>query len=85
VEVVCHIKQLLKGETALIRITRRIHDNFFRQVTSLTLIVFTHTLVYASRWLQRSIERHNTQNMHWDLFVCQSLTSNCCVLLPGQV
>ncbi|XP_051575990.1 integrin alpha-10-like isoform X3 [Myxocyprinus asiaticus] len=31
VEVVCHLHQLLKGETALIRITRRIHDNFFRQ------------------------------------------------------
>ncbi|XP_052435407.1 integrin alpha-10 [Carassius gibelio] len=31
VEVVCHIQQLLKGQTALIRITRRIHDNFFRQ------------------------------------------------------
>ncbi|KAK1795305.1 hypothetical protein P4O66_010478, partial [Electrophorus voltai] len=31
VEVVCQIQQLLKGETALIRITRRVHDNFFRQ------------------------------------------------------
>ncbi|RXN28203.1 integrin alpha-10 [Labeo rohita] len=31
VEVVCHIQQLLKGETALVRITRRIQDNFFRQ------------------------------------------------------
>uniref|UniRef100_A0A4W4FSA9 VWFA domain-containing protein n=1 Tax=Electrophorus electricus TaxID=8005 RepID=A0A4W4FSA9_ELEEL len=32
VYVVCQIQQLLKGETALIRITRRVHDNFFRQV-----------------------------------------------------
>ncbi|XP_030640561.1 integrin alpha-10 [Chanos chanos] len=31
VEVVCHVQQLLKGETALIRMTRRVHDNFFRQ------------------------------------------------------
>ncbi|KAB5586999.1 hypothetical protein PHYPO_G00007920 [Pangasianodon hypophthalmus] len=31
VEVVCQIQQLLKGQTAVIRITRRVHDNFFRQ------------------------------------------------------
>ncbi|KAL7875280.1 hypothetical protein SRHO_G00062500 [Serrasalmus rhombeus] len=31
VEVVCEIQQLLKGQTAFIRITRRVHDNFFRQ------------------------------------------------------
>ncbi|XP_076826949.1 integrin alpha-10 [Brachyhypopomus gauderio] len=31
VEVVCQIQHLLKGESALIRITRRVHDNFFRQ------------------------------------------------------
>ncbi|XP_066539423.1 integrin alpha-10 isoform X2 [Hoplias malabaricus] len=31
VEVVCEIQQLLKGHTAFIRITRRVHDNFFRQ------------------------------------------------------
>uniref|UniRef100_W5KLR2 Integrin subunit alpha 10 n=1 Tax=Astyanax mexicanus TaxID=7994 RepID=W5KLR2_ASTMX len=30
-EVVCEIQQLLKGQTAFIRITRRVHDNFFRQ------------------------------------------------------
>ncbi|XP_036451970.1 integrin alpha-10 [Colossoma macropomum] len=30
-EVVCDIQQLLKGQTAFIRITRRVHDNFFRQ------------------------------------------------------
>ncbi|XP_058270253.1 integrin alpha-10 isoform X1 [Hemibagrus wyckioides] len=31
VEVMCQIQQLLKGQTAVIRITRRVHDNFFRQ------------------------------------------------------
>ncbi|XP_057195966.1 integrin alpha-10 isoform X3 [Triplophysa rosa] len=31
VEVMCNVQQLLKGEMAKIRITRRIHDNFFRQ------------------------------------------------------
>ncbi|XP_062848580.1 integrin alpha-10 [Trichomycterus rosablanca] len=30
-EVVCQIQQLLKGQTALVRLTRRVHDNFFRQ------------------------------------------------------
>lgn len=37
VEVVCQIQQLLKGQAAVIRITRRVHDNFFRHVRS------THT------------------------------------------
>uniref|UniRef100_A0AAY4C6Y6 VWFA domain-containing protein n=1 Tax=Denticeps clupeoides TaxID=299321 RepID=A0AAY4C6Y6_9TELE len=32
VEVVCQVQQLLGGQSALIRITRRVHDDFFRQV-----------------------------------------------------
>ncbi|TRY85615.1 hypothetical protein DNTS_010181 [Danionella cerebrum] len=31
VEVLCHIQQLLKGQTAMIRVTRKINDSFFRQ------------------------------------------------------
>ncbi|XP_046870437.1 integrin alpha-10 [Hypomesus transpacificus] len=31
VEVVCQVQQLLRGQTALIRISRRVHDHFFRQ------------------------------------------------------
>uniref|UniRef100_A0A674D5H4 Integrin subunit alpha 10 n=1 Tax=Salmo trutta TaxID=8032 RepID=A0A674D5H4_SALTR len=38
VEVVCEVQQLHRGQTALIRVSRRVHDNFFRQVRS-----FSHT------------------------------------------
>eukprot|EP00063_Salmo_salar_P082405 XP_014057240.1 PREDICTED: integrin alpha-10-like [Salmo salar] len=31
VEVVCEVQQLHRGQTALIRVSRRVHDNFFRQ------------------------------------------------------
>ncbi|XP_062321955.1 LOW QUALITY PROTEIN: integrin alpha-10 [Osmerus eperlanus] len=31
IEVVCQVQQLLRGQTALIRISRRVHDHFFRQ------------------------------------------------------
>ncbi|KAL0985217.1 hypothetical protein UPYG_G00154200 [Umbra pygmaea] len=31
VEVVCEVQQLLRGQSALIRVSRRVHDNFFRQ------------------------------------------------------
>ncbi|KAM3872676.1 integrin alpha-10 [Diretmus argenteus] len=31
IEVVCEVQQLLRGEAALIRISRRVHDEFFRK------------------------------------------------------
>lgn len=31
IEVVCQVQHLLRGQTALIRISRRVHDQFFRQ------------------------------------------------------
>ncbi|KAM8826137.1 integrin alpha-10 [Synchiropus picturatus] len=30
-EVVCQVKQLLRGQTAVIRLSRRVHDDFFRK------------------------------------------------------
>uniref|UniRef100_A0A8K9WMB7 Integrin subunit alpha 10 n=1 Tax=Oncorhynchus mykiss TaxID=8022 RepID=A0A8K9WMB7_ONCMY len=42
VEVVCEVQQLHRGQTALIRVSRRVHDNFFRQVRSFSLSL-THT------------------------------------------
>uniref|UniRef100_A0A671M8H1 Integrin alpha-10-like n=1 Tax=Sinocyclocheilus anshuiensis TaxID=1608454 RepID=A0A671M8H1_9TELE len=68
VEVVCHIQQLLNGQTALIRITRRIHDNFFRQVTSLSFI--------PHRQMATEV-----RCIYWDVFVFQSLTSDYCTVL----
>ncbi|KAI5106075.1 integrin alpha-10, partial [Silurus meridionalis] len=39
VEVTCHIHQLLKGQAAVIRITRRVHDSFFRQAMFKTVMI----------------------------------------------
>ncbi|XP_036394819.1 integrin alpha-10 [Megalops cyprinoides] len=45
VEVLCHIQQLHRGEAALIRITRRVQDNFFRQAKFRAVrIVSTYSL-----------------------------------------
>uniref|UniRef100_A0A672Y879 Integrin, alpha 10 n=1 Tax=Sphaeramia orbicularis TaxID=375764 RepID=A0A672Y879_9TELE len=38
-EVVCEVQQLLKGQAAVIRVSRRVHDDFFRNVR-----YTTHTL-----------------------------------------
>uniref|UniRef100_A0A665TUL1 Integrin, alpha 10 n=1 Tax=Echeneis naucrates TaxID=173247 RepID=A0A665TUL1_ECHNA len=57
-EVVCEVQQLLKGQAAVIRVSRRVHDDFFRKVRQTHELLSTNliTLDKGTVWRETVLE-----------------------------
>uniref|UniRef100_A0A8D3C9N1 Integrin subunit alpha 10 n=1 Tax=Scophthalmus maximus TaxID=52904 RepID=A0A8D3C9N1_SCOMX len=47
-EVVCEVQQLLRGQSAVIRVSRRVHDDFFRKAKYKSVRIIGHLLHFIS-------------------------------------
>lgn len=45
--MVCDVKQVLKGQSVIIRVSRRVHDDFFRKVTALRIFCTSDGFILA--------------------------------------